>query len=110
MCNFRRVDDGAIYRNRTTGNAEVAERYSVYDIGEGDFYTTNVKSFYPNDYGLYNMCGNAAEMINESGIAMGGSWNDYGGDVHIKSEAVYETASSTIGFRPIIIAKEKNKE
>lgn len=56
------------------------------------------------------MCGNAAEMINESGIAMGGSWNDYGGDVHIKSEAVYKTAASTIGFRPIIITKEKNKE
>ncbi len=105
LCNFKRVGDQAIYRNRKTGKPEVAER------GNGslttDFFTANVRSFYPNDYGIYNICGNAAEMISERGIAMGGSWNDYGGDVSTNAEAGYTGVAPTVGFRPIIIVKEK---
>ena len=112
MCNFRRVDDGAIYRNRTTGKAEVADRYSHNDyagsLSDRFFYTTTVKSFYPNDFGLYNMCGNAAEMVSERDICVGGSWNDYGGDVHIRSYTTFGTSAPTVGFRPIIIVKEKS--
>ena len=52
------------------------------------------------------MCGNVAEMIVEKGIGMGGSWNDYGGDVHIRAAVNYQTAAPTIGFRPLIIIKE----
>jgi hypothetical protein len=111
MCNFKKVGDGAIYRNRATGKPEVAESSAISAGGLNDraFYTAEVKSFYPNDWGLYNMCGNAAEMIIEKGIAMGGSWNDYGGDVHIKAEAKYEGPQPTIGFRPMIIVTEKKK-
>ena len=107
MCNFKRVNDGAIYRNRITGRPEVAEGAGEYS--RTSFYTANAKSFYPNDYGLYNMCGNAAEMISEKGIAMGGSWNDYGADVHIKAEATYKGSAPTVGFRPIIKVSEKTK-
>jgi formylglycine-generating enzyme required for sulfatase activity len=103
MCNFRILNDYAVYRNRNTGKPEIAER-GMSD----DHFTATVKSFTPNDYGLYNMCGNAAEMISEKGMAMGGSWNDYGGDVQIRAYAKYEKASPTIGFRPIIIIKERN--
>ncbi|MBI5858421.1 MAG: SUMF1/EgtB/PvdO family nonheme iron enzyme [Sphingobacteriales bacterium] len=105
MCNFKRISDGDVYRNRITGKPEVAERAA--EDSQTSYYTATVKSFYPNDYGLYNMCGNAAEMISEKGIAMGGSWNDYGGDVQIRAEAKYESAAPTIGFRPIIMIKEK---
>ena len=41
-------------------------------------------------------------MIREKGICMGGSWNDYGGDVHICSEATYERSAPTVGFKPVI--------
>ncbi|MCH2231797.1 MAG: formylglycine-generating enzyme family protein, partial [Crocinitomicaceae bacterium] len=30
---------------------------------DGGFYTVSVKSYSPNDYGLYNMSGNVAEMV-----------------------------------------------
>ncbi|MCO4293488.1 SUMF1/EgtB/PvdO family nonheme iron enzyme [Solitalea sp. MAHUQ-68] len=30
-------------------------------VDDGGFYTVNVKSYFPNDYGLYNMAGNVAE-------------------------------------------------
>ena len=33
-------------------------------------------TYFPNNYGLYNMVGNAAEMIDEPGITFGGSWLD----------------------------------
>jgi sulfatase modifying factor 1 len=109
LCNFRKLGDQSIVRNRQTGKPEVVEQSIAIGGGLNDraFYTATVKSYYPNDYGLYNICGNVAEMVNEKGIAMGGSWNDYGGDVHIKSEAGYDNASPTIGFRPVVIFKEK---
>jgi len=104
LCNFRRVGDQAIVRNRETGKPEINE--AVVDASLG-LFTATVKSFYPNDFGLYNMCGNVAEMISQSNICVGGSWNDYGGDVHIRSKAFYGRSAATVGFRPIIIVKEK---
>lgn len=110
LCNFKRIGDQVITRNRQTGKPEVHEQSIAITGGLNDraFYTAAVKSFYPNDFGLYNMCGNAAEMIADKGTAMGGSWNDYGGDVHIRSEAKYETSLPTVGFRPVIVVQKTN--
>lgn len=105
LCNFKKLGDQSITRDKKTGKPIVSE--NSFGMQDAAFFTATVKSYYPNDFGLYNICGNVAEMINEKGIAMGGSWNDYGGDVHIKSEASYNKASPTVGFRPIIIFKEK---
>ena len=44
---------------------------------DGFDYTSPVRSFPPNDFGLYDMSGNAAEWVEESGIVRGGSWNVY---------------------------------
>ena len=107
MCNFKLVHDGHVYRNRKTGKPEVAEPPVGYP--ETATFTATVKSFTPNDFGLYNMCGNAAEMIAEKGNAMGGSWNDYGGDVHIRAQANYDRSAATVGFRPIIVVSEIRK-
>jgi formylglycine-generating enzyme required for sulfatase activity len=108
LCNFKRVGDQSIVRNRQTGKPEVRELF-LSGLSETAFYTAVVKSFYPNDYGLYNTCGNVAEMISQRGIAMGGSWNDYGGDVHIRSESRYDKPEPTIGFRPLITVKRKGE-
>jgi sulfatase modifying factor 1 len=102
MCNFKRVEDYQVTKSRKTGLPEV-------HIPESStaFFTAEVKSYYPNDFGLYNMCGNAAEMVKEKGIAMGGSWNDYGSDVNTRAESAYERSAPTVGFRPIIRVSEK---
>ncbi|MBE9667462.1 T9SS ring complex lipoprotein PorK/GldK [Mucilaginibacter boryungensis] len=33
---------------------------------DGGYYTVNVRSYFPNDYGLYNMAGNVAEWTNSA--------------------------------------------
>ena len=63
------------------------------------------KSHHPNNYGLYNMSGNVAEMVYERGIAYGGSYLDTGYDIRIDSEKRYDTPSPLIGFR--VIAERK---
>jgi formylglycine-generating enzyme required for sulfatase activity len=104
MCNFKRVQDYQIIKNRKTGLPEV----HVWESSTS-FFTAEVKSFYPNDYGMYNMCGNAAEMITEKGTCMGGSWDDYGGNVSTRAKATYEGSTPTVGFRPIIKVSERTK-
>ncbi len=61
--------------------------------------TSPVNSFFPNDLGLYNVCGNVAEMISERGTAVGGSYRDPGHQVRIESRKNFEKASPDIGFR-----------
>jgi len=85
MCNYKKVNEFAIHRNKTTGKPEVSEQ--IADFSGNDLLTMQVNSFSQNDFGLYNMCGNAAEMVAEKGIGMGGSWDDYAGDVHLRAQS-----------------------
>lgn len=62
------------------------------------------KCFYANAYGLYNMCGNVAEMVSEQGVAVGGSWQDPGYDIRIASKKTYTEPTQQIGFR--VMAKK----
>lgn len=58
-------------------------------------------SYKANNFGLYNCCGNVAEMIDVDSIAMGGSWDSPGYDVRTWSESVYHDACRNVGFRPV---------
>jgi len=59
-------------------------------------------SYSANKFGLYNVCGNVAEMIVNEGIAVGGSWNSTGYDVRVMSVKKYFEPNPFVGFRPII--------
>jgi formylglycine-generating enzyme required for sulfatase activity len=63
---------------------------------------------FPNDYGLYNVSGNVAEMVADTNIVKGGSWNSNGNDILISSSAPY-SVGPTVGFRPILIYITNNK-
>lgn len=69
---------------------------------DGGVLTVAVESYYPNDYGLYNMAGNAAEMIAEEGKTMGGSWMHE--DFYMQVNSVKEQAvpHPSTGFRLIM--------
>jgi formylglycine-generating enzyme len=93
MCNMRHLDEINVYRDKD-GRVVVAD-----SLDDRPFYTSTVHSFYPNDYGIYNMSGNVAEMTNQHGLTKGGSWNSFGGEVHIRASKIYNQASPEMGFR-----------
>jgi len=63
--------------------------------------TAPVKSYWPNNFGLYNMCGNVSEMLSDCDYSFGGNWSSNGYDVAINSK-IFTQVSSTIGFRYVI--------
>ncbi|MDP1747337.1 MAG: SUMF1/EgtB/PvdO family nonheme iron enzyme [Bacteroidota bacterium] len=62
--------------------------------------TAPIKSYWKNNFGLYNMSGNVAEMINEKGIVKGGSWKDDSEYLKIDTKNKYDgNAQTFVGFR-----------
>ena len=89
---------------RLKGKADITEPEKL-------FWTSPVKSFWPNGFGLYNMSGNVAEMVyifKNKGIGIkGGSWAS--SCEFLKIDAPDENpgpteASIFIGFRPVFSA------
>jgi len=60
-----------------------------------------VNAYKPNKFGLYNMSGNAAEMLITKGRTKGGSWGSSGYYVRIDAEDEFKdfTSSPYVGFR-----------
>ncbi len=102
LCNFHNLDmkyDSLTKKWTTT--TDVGERSRITKI------TSPVKSFFPSSFGMYNMCGNVAEMIAEKGIVKGGSYVDPAWLVTIVSEKNYTTPTADIGFRVAMEVLEK---
>lgn len=106
------------FRNKTQnskhcfmGNFKVPERYIPCEFpkvaGDGFSLMGHVASYFPNDMGLYDVVGNVAEMIDQKGIACGGSWNDLPEAATIRSTNTYSKASATVGFRVFMEVVEK---
>lgn len=58
-----------------------------------------VYSGFAQDYGLFHVIGNVAEMVAEKGIAKGGSWKDDLGNSRITDRQLYTLPSDKVGFR-----------
>lgn len=84
---------------------------------DGAMLSAPVTSYWPNKYGLYNMCGNVAEMVWKHGdkytgnwrdltsSTKGGSWNSDSEHIKIEGADEYEgisEGSPFIGFRPVM--------
>lgn len=108
LYNHKVVGEQNIYMNKTTKQYHVIRRSSMIhgDLEDGALVTTEVQSYWPNQFGTYNMCGNVAELILDDSIALGGSWYDPGFDIRIESEKNATKPTSTIGFRVVAIVSE----
>ena len=106
---YLHVDDSWI--TRTDSGFQVVDNHpntvSTNFIGSDIPYPA--KSLRANGYGLYNMCGNVAEMVSNPNMAVGGSWLDPGYDIRIYSIKNYTQPSPQIGFRVIARKVEKEK-
>jgi formylglycine-generating enzyme required for sulfatase activity len=101
MCNFTVVPQGQLTRD-TTGTLIVKKDLpiSMTSLVGADVLAPS-KSYYPSEFGVYNLNGNAAEMTIEKHKAVGGSWKSLGYDVRIQSQFNYEESSCKVGFRPV---------
>jgi len=66
---------------------------------DGGFFTVPAYTYFPNDFGLYNMSGNVAEMVQEKGKSKGGSWQDYAYYNQVKPSRSYTGPNPATGFR-----------
>ena len=103
LCNFKQLGSEHIFFNPKTEKYEVKMQSAN---GSNTTITAPVKSYYPNDFNLYNLNGNVAELVTD-GLACGGSWNSTGYDVRNQSAIDYERPSSMIGFRPLLTITKK---
>jgi sulfatase modifying factor 1 len=58
-----------------------------------------VFSYYPNDYGIYQSCGNVAEMVQEPFVAKGGSWFHAPDSCTVVLDLPYDAPNMWLGFR-----------
>lgn len=96
LCNYRRIEYK--YDSVTKKYKEIVKT-AIQKSLDRNTIAASVNSYFPNSFGLYNMCGNVAEMIEEKGIAKGGSYNDPAYNVRISSEEKYSKPQADIGFR-----------
>lgn len=66
---------------------------------DGAFFPVSAYTYFPNDFGLYNMSGNVAEMLQEKGKSKGGSWQDIAFYTQIAPSKSYTTPNPATGFR-----------
>lgn len=96
LCNYRRVE----YKfDSSTRKYQEIEKTSLQKSLDRNAIAASVNSYFPNSFGIFNMCGNVAEMIDEKGIAKGGSYDDPAYRVTISSEKKYTKPTADIGFR-----------
>ena len=104
LANFARIGDHNIKKDKDNN-------YVVVDKSE--FRTTSINinhqpdilapsnSYFQNGYGLYNMAGNANEMVFDEDVVMGGDWQSAGFDIKVTSEKKYTKANPLTSFRMV---------
>jgi formylglycine-generating enzyme required for sulfatase activity len=97
--NFKQLDQESVAYNAQTDKYELKGRVWFNYFADGYLYPANTKAFSPSAYGIYELCGNVAELVSDDSVAMGGSWNDAGYDIRILSEKPAAASDCTIGFR-----------
>ncbi|GAA4053725.1 hypothetical protein GCM10022409_45890 [Hymenobacter glaciei] len=64
----------------------------------------------PNDFGLYQMLGNVAEMVQERGLTKGGSYRDDLAACTIRARGQVAGPAATVGFRAVCVAQARVKQ
>lgn len=106
----------ANYKMSAEEYAKIDTTLSVNMKANSKDLTAPVRSYFPNGLGLYNMCGNVAEMVSENKLedskmifdgfgTAGGSWMNTAEEIKIYSPDSYKDvvdAHPGIGFRVVV--------
>lgn len=63
----------------------------------------------PNAYGLYQLLGNVAELVQEKGLTKGGSYRDALANCRIQARGRYAGPAATVGFRAVLAIRFPNR-
>ena len=107
LCNHLALGNTNITRDPETNEFKVITEYDAlldayFEENSFSDILAPSKSFFPNEFDLYNLNGNASEMVEEKDIVVGGDWNSPGYDVRNESTRKYSGASPYISFRPVM--------
>lgn len=107
QCNYRNIGDQNIRAGKEPVTYEVVSPIGDYmgiagNIKENVDITAPVHAYWPSASGLYNMNGNVAELLAETGVAAGGSWASPGYDVRNESIMPVDGPSPFVGFRTLV--------
>ncbi len=102
VCNFNKIGDENIMLGDSVNKYVVAKKIvqnGGFTISDYTDISAPVKSYSPNNYGVYNTSGNIAEMVSTKGIAKGGSWKLPGYYCQIDKQTTYTKPQNDLGFR-----------
>lgn len=74
---------------------------------QGAIITTEIYSYPTNQFGIYQMSGNLAEMLDEPKKVKGGSWNMPAKSLKIDELEMVNYPSNNVGFRPVLVVVNK---
>lgn len=98
--NYHRNQKGCYLANFYSSDGEPCVDCKIQTPeNDGGFFPVHGTAYFPNDFGLYGMSGNVAEMIQGGTLAKGGSWEDLPEDCTISSKKTINGKSPAIGFR-----------
>lgn len=108
-CNFSNIDERIISRDSVTGGIKLESMPANIHTGINAWFdlTAPVKSYWENEFDLYNLNGNVAEMICDQNIVVGGDWYSPGYEVRNQAAKPYTGANPMTGFRPVMTFVEK---
>lgn len=106
LCNYTRIPQTRM--SREGKEVVLKDLEKDYPITEKEkALTAKTKSYYPSEFGIYNLNGNVAEWLQEDEMAAGGSWYDLGYDVRLASVKKHAEANPEVGFRPMFTVNLK---
>ncbi len=85
---------------------ESTKTASEAHVNDRDYFAS-AKSYWPNAFGFYNLSGNAAEMTNVPGVAVGGSFQDTEDKITLQSKYIFEGTDCTVGFRVVFTWRQE---
>jgi formylglycine-generating enzyme required for sulfatase activity len=85
----------------------IREDFDTLNTSQSKFndVTAPVYSYWKNYFGLFNMIGNVAEMIDQKNICKGGSWKHHLNECRVGKDIQYTKSEAWLGFRCVCILK-----
>lgn len=84
-----------------------ASKYANIENAKQGVFLQKVKQLKGSEFDVYDLVGNAAEMTNQPGIAVGGAFNSSLANSGLHNSTTYNHADPTVGFRVVFTWRDK---